>query len=332
LFWVALCLPVMLLAAVIREREQAEDVLHDQRNQLAHVTRVATVGELSGAIAHELRQPLASILANAETALILLDRQAADRAELRAIVSDIAQHDRQAASVIARLRSFMREGQTRSEPLAVESVVRDALALGRSMVDMWSVDVQVQFGVGLPHVRGDPVQLLQVILNLVVNGCEAMASNPAGSRRLQIRVTHDGRRHIDVQIADSGAGLPKGREDQVFEPFFTTKDAGLGLGLAIGRSIAAAHGGELWGESNAQGGATFHLLLPTDVDGHELYASSGGFPYSRSFIRPYPPAIDTGASRSVDASVLTSRMRGDQRAPGPSNRHAADRGEDIPAR
>src|SRR5262249_30228082 len=161
LFWMVLCPPVMLLAAVIREREQAEEALHDQRNQLAHVTRLATVVELSGALAHELRQPLMSILANAQAATILLSRQPPDLAQVREMLDDIAHQDRQAANVISRLRSFIKDGDQQFEPLAVDVLLRDALALGRTSMEISGVDVQTQIAAGLPRVRGDAVQLLQ---------------------------------------------------------------------------------------------------------------------------------------------------------------------------
>jgi signal transduction histidine kinase len=263
LFWIAIGPPIMLLAAVIREREQAEDALLEQRNQLAHVTRVATAGELSGAIAHELRQPLTSILANAQAAIQLLDRPRVDIGELREILQDISRDDQQAANVIARLRTFVRDGVSRFEPLSVETVVRDALALSRSTVELSGVDVQTSIPGGLPRVWGDPVQLLQVMVNLVVNGCESMQRMPRSTRRLELRVAQLDRERVEVVVSDRGVGLPNGGEDRVFDPFFTTKEDGLGLGLAIGRSIVDAHGGRLWGENNSAQGATFHLVLPT---------------------------------------------------------------------
>jgi signal transduction histidine kinase len=273
LFWIVLCPPMMLLAAAIRERDQVEAALQEQRNQLAHVTRVATVGELSGALAHELRQPLMSILANAQAAQCLLTRPPVDLGELRAILHDITQQDQQAASVIARVRSFLREGNAHFEDLAVETVVRDALALGRSAIVISRVDVRTQIAGGLPRVWGDPVQLLQVVLNLIVNGCESMSRIPPPDRYLRLQVGKNGSNHVEVQVTDLGVGLPDGREDSVFEPFFTTKDKGLGLGLAIGRSIATAHGGRLWGENNRNGGATFHLVLP--ATGHHQWQPRG---------------------------------------------------------
>jgi signal transduction histidine kinase len=263
LFWIVLCPPVMLLAAVIREHEQAEGALQDQRNQLAHVTRVATVGELSGALAHELRQPLTSILSNAQTGLRLLAQHPVDLQELREILEDITQQDQQAAGVISGVRSFLQEGDSTFEPLAVDGVVRDALKLGRSTIEVSGVAVHAQIPPDLPGVRGDRVQLLQVVLNLIVNGCESMSAMPAPNRRLQLVASRADEAHVEVVVRDRGVGLPYGREGRVFEPFFTTKPKGLGLGLAIGRSIAAAHGGRLWGENNPHGGATFRLVLPT---------------------------------------------------------------------
>lgn len=263
LFWIAIGPPILLLAAVIRERELVEEALHEQRKQLAHVTRVATVGELSGAIAHELRQPLTSILANAQAGLQLVRADRVDLDEMRAILDDIARDDQQAANVLGRLRSFLKEGKSRFEPLAIDAVVRDALALSKSTVDISGVEVQTSLAGGLPQVRGDPVQLLQVMVNLVVNGCEAMHGIPRPARRLDLRVASLDHEHVEVLVRDYGVGLPNGGEDRVFDPFFTTKEEGLGLGLAIGRSIVTAHGGRLWAENNVAQGATFHLVLPT---------------------------------------------------------------------
>ena len=263
LFWIAIGPPILLLAAVIREREQAEAALHEQRKQLAHVTRVATVGELSGALAHELRQPLMSILANAQAAIRLLDQNPSNTAEVREILEDITREDKQAAGVIARLRTFLREGESQFEPLVVDTVVRDALALSKSTVALACVDVETHIPAGLPHVWGDPVQLLQVMVNLVVNSCEAMSDTPTSERYLRLHVAPVDPDHVEVLVSDSGVGLPNGDEDRVFDAFFTTKEHGLGLGLAIGRSIATAHGGRLWGENNLYQGATFHLVLQT---------------------------------------------------------------------
>ena len=155
LYWIVIGPPVMLLAAAIREREAAEATLHDQRNQLARLTRIATAGELSGALAHELRQPMTSILANAQAGLLLLGRDPADIQQIREILQDIARQDQQASNVIARLRSLLKGGESRLEPVALDGVVRDALALMRYSMVNASVEMQAQIPSGLPRVRGD---------------------------------------------------------------------------------------------------------------------------------------------------------------------------------
>jgi len=264
-FWILLTAPVMLLAAAIREREQAEAALHAQRNQLAHVTRVATVGELSGALAHELRQPLTSILANAQAGSRLLAQQPLDTTELREIFVDIVQQDQQAASVVSRLRTLLKEGESNCECVAMPAVVRDAIALSRTALAMSGVTLQAQIGARIPCVHGDPVQLLQVLLNLIVNACESMSHMPESERVIQLRLNRKPNRRVEVTVIDCGTGLPAGGDERVFEPFFTTKVQGLGLGLAISRSIVTRHGGRLWGENNRLSGATFHLVLPAHV-------------------------------------------------------------------
>jgi signal transduction histidine kinase len=263
-FWIVLWGPTMLLAATIRERERAEKALQQQRNQLAHVTRVATVGELSGAIAHELRQPLTSILVNAQTGQHLLSSPEVDLAAVREILDEIAGQDKQAANVITRMRSFIQKGDSRFQSIALESVVRDALALGRLTAADSGVEIQTEMAPGLPSVNGDPVELLQVVLNLIVNACESMKHVARPRRHLVLRIGRRTLHEVEVVVSDAGLGLPTGSSNRVFEPFYTTKQNGLGLGLAISRTIATAHGGRLWGENNEDGGATFRLVLPAE--------------------------------------------------------------------
>jgi signal transduction histidine kinase len=265
LFWMALCPPVALIAAVIRERDVVEHDLQDQRSQLAHVTRVATAGELSAALAHELRQPLTSIYASAEAASDHLKQRAPNLDEVRAILKEIMNENKQAAGIIARVDSFLRKDGSHFQPLVIETVVRDALVLGRNTINRSGVMVQTHVAGGVPRVNGDSVQLLQVLLNLIVNACESMSSMPSSERHLRLQIAATDHEHVEVLVADCGPGLPAGAEEKIFEPFHTTKDKGLGLGLAIARSIAAAHGGRLWGENNPHGGATFHLVLPTNT-------------------------------------------------------------------
>ena len=263
-FWIVLWGPTMLLAATIRERERAELALQQQRNQLAHVTRVATVGELSGAIAHELRQPLTSILVNAQTGQHLLASPEVDLLAVREILDEIAGQDKQAANVITRMRSFIQKGESRFQTIAIETVARDALALGRMTAADVGVEVDTDMEPGLPNVHGDPVELLQVVLNLIVNACESMKHVARPRRQLTLRVRRRSLYEVEVVVSDSGVGLPKATTSRLFEPFYTTKQNGLGLGLAISRTIATAHGGRLWGENNSAGGATFRLVLPAE--------------------------------------------------------------------
>jgi signal transduction histidine kinase len=265
LFWMILYLPVTLLAASIRERELTEHALHAQRNQLAHVTRVATAGEFSAAIAHELRQPLASILMNAQTASKLLAKPAPNLGELRDILKDIVEQNKQAADIISHLQSFVRKDDSRFETVALAKVVRDAIALGHNVIAHSGAHLQTQIAGGLPGVHGDSVQLLQVVLNLIVNACESMNGIPKSDRRLVLQLKQMSHHRLELLVSDCGVGLPVDSKERLFEPFFTTKKKGLGLGLTISRSIATAHGGRLWGENNPEGGATFHLQLPTDI-------------------------------------------------------------------
>jgi signal transduction histidine kinase len=265
LFWMILYLPVTLLAASIRERELTEYALHAQRNELAHVTRVATAGEFSAAVAHELRQPLASSLLNAQTASKLLAQPKPNLDQLRDILNDVVDQNKQAADIISHLKSFVKKEDSCFEIVAIARVVRDAIALGHNVIAQSGANLQTHIAGGLPHVRGDSVQLLQVVLNLIVNACESMNGTPKSGRRLIMELKQSSPSRIQLLVSDCGVGLPSSRHEHLFERFFTTKENGLGLGLAISRSIVTAHGGRLWGENNPSGGATFYLELPTDV-------------------------------------------------------------------
>lgn len=264
IFWIVLCLPVMLLAAVIRERDNTEGALRELRNQLAHVSRVTTAAQLSSTLAHELKQPLTAIRANAETGNLLLARQPADLEQVKEILKDIVADDEYATHIITRYGSFIKTGDSGFKSIALETVVRDALTLLRSTAQLFQVKVEAEIVAGLPRLRGDSLQLTQVLLNLLVNGCESMTGVPTPGRHLRIYVARADERFLEIQVADRGAGLPGNGEDRIFQPFFTTKKNGLGLGLAICRSIVSAHGGRLFAMNNPSGGATFHLLLPAD--------------------------------------------------------------------
>ncbi len=236
-----------------------------QRNQMAHLSRIATVSELSSSLAHELNQPLAIILTNAQAAQRLLAQQPPDLAEARDILTDIVSEDQRAGEVIRRLRSLLKQGQCSLQPLDLNDTIRAVLQLTRSDLIWQSVKVHSSLADNLPLASGDHIQVQQVLLNLILNACDAMAANLPENRHLTMATA---RRNgaVRVSVSDTGCGLPPDAE-RIFEPFYTTKKQGLGLGLSICNSIVRAHKGRLWGEAHAaaefpQAGATFHLELP----------------------------------------------------------------------
>lgn len=232
-----------------------------QRNELAHLSRVATLGELSGSLAHELNQPLAIVLSNAQAAQRLLAQPVPDLAEVREILADIVSEDRRAGEVIKRLRALLKHGEANLQTLSLEQVAGEVLALMRSDLIDRGVTVERRFDPAVSAVSGDPVQLQQVLLNLMLNACDAMSGNAPHERPLRVAVQQVGG-FVRLSVRDEGCGLPAGQTERIFEPFFTTKSEGLGMGLAICRSIATAHGGRLTTETGDTRGTTFHLELP----------------------------------------------------------------------
>jgi two-component system, LuxR family, sensor kinase FixL len=247
----------------ITTRKQAEEQAERQRNEMAHLSRVTMLGELSGSIAHELNLPLSAILTNAQTAQRILRSDGADLGEVREILQEIVSEDRRASDAIRRLRLWLTKREVQQHSLRINKVVRDVLKLIRSDLVNQKVEVETELTPNLPAVIGDPIQLQQILLNLVVNACDAMASCPTSERRLIIRTgIENGSRAITVSITDQGHGIPEKNMEHVFEPFFTTKEKGMGLGLSVCRTIIAAHRGTLWATNNSERGATFHFRLP----------------------------------------------------------------------
>ena len=251
---------VLSVIVDISARREAEDEARRHRDELAHVTRVTTLSELSGSLAHELNQPLAIILANAQAAQRLLAHSPPDLDEVKEILSDIVDEDRRAGEVIQRLRALLKRGETRMLPLSLNDIVVEALHLTHADLISRGVTATSKLAAGLPSVSGDRVQLQQVLLNLILNGADAMARKPPRTRDLLIS-TSSGNGTVLLSVRDTGTGLP-GDAEQLFQPFFTTKTHGLGMGLAICRSILAAHGGRLRARPNPGGGAIFELELP----------------------------------------------------------------------
>jgi signal transduction histidine kinase len=258
----------------ITERKRTEDETARQRMALEHLSRVATLSELSGALAHELNQPLAIIMSNAEAAQLLLTRPDADLDEIRAILTDIVEADERAGQVIRRLRSMLQRGAPNPVPVGLNELVQGVLQFMRADLIRRGVSVELVLDRALPHVFIDRIPVEQVLINVIGNAADAMAGNSPDDRRIDLSTTRDGD-VVCIRVSDRGAGLPETPE-RVFEPFYTTKREGLGMGLAISRSIIAAHGGTLKAEANAGRGATFSVCLP--IRGEENSRARQGLP------------------------------------------------------
>jgi C4-dicarboxylate-specific signal transduction histidine kinase len=220
------------------------------------------LGTLSSALAHELNQPLTAILSNAQAAQRFLARDAANLNEVRDILKDIVEDDRRASEVIQRLHLLLRKGEPQHQPLDLNEVVQDALRLVRSDLVNNRLTAQSEFAPELPAISGDRVQLQQVLLNLVMNACTAMAESAPAKRSFVVRTALLHGETVCVSIQDQGTGIPPENLERIFEPFFTTRPQGLGFGLTICRMLIRAHGGRLWAENNRDGGASFHFTLP----------------------------------------------------------------------
>lgn len=236
------------------------DEARRHREELAHVVRVVNLSELSGSIAHELNQPLAIILSNAQAAQRMLAHVPPDLEEVRSILADIVHEDRRAGQVIQRLRALLKRGEAMLVPVSLNEIAKEVLQLAHTNLSSRGVEVSAGLCPDLPLVRGDSVQLQQVLLNLLLNAADAMSGNPPDKRRLHVSTSAD-ESEVMLSVRDEGVGLPADIEG-IFQPFYTTKAQGLGMGLAICRSIAAAHGGHLTAEAQGDSGAVFRLRLP----------------------------------------------------------------------
>ena len=231
------------------------------RAELAHAGRVSTMAQLASGLAHELNQPLGAILRNAEAAELLLQRSPPDLEEVRAILADICKDDHRAGEVIDRMRALLKRRGLERVKLHVAELVDEVLVLVQPDAASRKVRLGVEVPRALPPVRGDRVHLQQVLLNLILNGMDAMAEVPAEERRLVVRARQADAGTIEVAIADAGRGVPAAKLARLFEPFFTTKPDGMGLGLPISATIIGAHGGRIWAESGPAG-ATFYFTVP----------------------------------------------------------------------
>lgn len=266
----ARCVARVLGAAQdVTDRKQAEEEARQHQAALVHMARLSMLGELTAQLAHEINQPLCSIVGNAQTARRLLTAKPPDFGELRATLDDIATYGNHAADIIRRLRGFLRLQQPKPVVLNIQRVIEDIAALAEADARQHEARIQFELSPHLPAVRGDPIQIQQVLLNLVRNGLEAMTELPAGTRTLTIRARLDYASRVVVSVSDVGPGVPAALAARIFEPFFTTKPSGLGMGLVISRSIAEAYDGSLWMTRDRERGTTFHLALPGCDSGGE---------------------------------------------------------------
>jgi C4-dicarboxylate-specific signal transduction histidine kinase len=250
----------------ITRRKQMEEELHKAQAELAHVTRVTTLGELTSSIAHEVNQPLAAIVTNGQASLRLLARSKPDIDEARAAVEAMIGDSMRASEVIKRIRALLKKSGPAKSTLNINDVIREVIALTAEELKKNQVSLATELAPELPMLIGDRIQLQQVMLNLILNGNEAMSSPGWETRDLLLRSEKSEPDRVLVTVQDTGIGFNPKDEERVFDAFFTGKEGGLGLGLSISRTIIEDHGGKLWAKSNEGAGASFQFRLPAAVE------------------------------------------------------------------
>ena len=252
----------LVIARDLTDHMRASEALREAQTELAHVNRVTTMGQLTASIAHEVSQPIAATVANAHAALRWLDAQPPDQEEVRLALDDIIKDGKRAGDVIGHIRAIVRNVPPRHDRLDINEAILDVIDLTRSELVRKGISLQTEFARGLPSIRGDRIQLQQVILNLIMNAAEAMSDASEQSRDLLIATAEDKPGGVRVEVRDSGPGLSRESLERLFDPFYTTKRGGMGMGLSICRSIIEAHGGQVGATANVPRGATFHFTLP----------------------------------------------------------------------
>ena len=248
--------------------KRAQESLRQAQADLAHINRVTTMGELTASLAHEVNQPIAAAITNANTCLRWLARDHPDVEEARAAAMRIVKDSKRAAEIISRIRLLFQKGAPQRELVDVNEVIREMIVLLRGEVTRYNVSIRTELAADIPQVMADRVQLQQVLMNLMLNGIDAM-KDVEGSRELSIKSQRDENEQTLVTVSDTGVGLPVQQADQIFKAFFTTKLQGTGMGLPISRSIIESHGGRLWVAENSPCGASFHFTLPSNAEADE---------------------------------------------------------------
>jgi NO-binding membrane sensor protein with MHYT domain/two-component sensor histidine kinase len=262
---------ILAFASIVSlsERKRAEEALRKARADLAHINRVTTMGELTASLAHEVNQPIAAAVTNASACLRWLTSDPPNLEEARASALSIVKDGMRAAEIISRIRLLFEKGTPQRELVDVNEIIREMIVLLRGEVMRHSISVRAELAADLPQVMGDRVQLQQVMMNLITNSIDAM-KDVDGTRVIAIKSQRAEHEQLMVCVSDTGVGLPPQQADQIFNAFFTTKPHGTGMGLSISRSIVESHSGRLWAVDNSSRGTSFHIVLPTKVESHEL--------------------------------------------------------------
>jgi C4-dicarboxylate-specific signal transduction histidine kinase len=250
------------LIASLSEQKRADEALREAQADLAHVSRVTTMGELCASLAHEVNQPITAAVTNADACLNWLARDTPNLERARECAMSIVKDGTRAAEIIGRIRLLCKKATPQRELVDVNEVIQELIVLLRSQTTRYLISVRMELAADLPQVMGDRVQLQQVMMNLMMNSIDAMR-DVDGTRELAIKSHRTGNEQLMVCVSDSGVGLPSHQADQIFHAFFTTKPHGIGMGLAICRSIVESHSGRLWAADNSPRGASFHLILPS---------------------------------------------------------------------
>jgi C4-dicarboxylate-specific signal transduction histidine kinase len=258
----------LVIGRDLTEHTLASEALRHAQSDLAHVSRMTTMGELTASLAHEVNQPITAAVNGASTCVRWLTRDEPDLGEAREAALGVVRNAKRAADIINRIRSISKKGESKRQLTDIDEVIREIVALLRNEAQRYSISILTDLDADLPNVMADPVQVQQVIMNLIMNSFDAM-KDVDRPRELSIRSRRAEDRYLMISVTDTGVGLPSKEANQIFDAFFTTKSHGLGMGLRISRSIVESHGGRLWAADNLPHGASFSFTLPIPVDAPE---------------------------------------------------------------